>query len=145
VIRPAVPDDAEALLRMGQAYHEEAGYAAQVEFVPEDFGGMLDALASAGLLLVVEMDGQVVGMAAAAPAFWNRRVLRGALWYLAPSHRKGVGRELINALECAAKSYGATVFDMVAEDGEGKRGPALARLCRAGGYSPAETVFRKGL
>lgn len=149
MIRAAVPDDAEALVRMGQAFFEEAGHAKEHEFDPVDFGGMLDLLAEAGLLLVVEKDGQVIGMAAAdvAPAFWNRRVLLGreAFWYIEPNHRNGIGRELLNALVSAAKSYGATVFDVVAEDGEGKRGPALARLYRAGGFSPAETVFRKGL
>ncbi|MBS0219138.1 MAG: GNAT family N-acetyltransferase [Proteobacteria bacterium] len=149
VIRPAVEDDAEALLRMGEAFFKEAGHAGQFEFDPLDFGATLDMLARHNLLLVVEKNGQVIGMAAAdvAPAFWNRRVLMGreAFWYVEPAHRKGVGRELLHALECAAKSYGATVFDVVAEEGEGKRGAALARLYRAAAYSPAETVLRKRL
>lgn len=147
MIRPAVPEDAEALMNMGRAFFEEAGHGKEFTFDPVDFGGTLDVLADAGLLLVVEKDGEVIGMAAAdvAPAFWNRSVLMGreAFWYVLPRHRKGVGRELLNALISAAQSYGAAVFDVVAEDG--KRGPALARLYRAGGFSPAETVFRKRL
>jgi GNAT superfamily N-acetyltransferase len=149
VIRPAVPDDAPALLRMGEAFFREAGYAEQFQFDPSSFGAALDALANAGLLLVAEKEGAVIGMAAAdvAPAFWNRSVQMGreAFWFVEPAHRKGVGKNLLNQLELAAKEYGATVFDVVAEDGEGKRGPALARLYRAAGFSPAETVFRKRL
>lgn len=149
MIRPAVPDDAEVLLDMGQAFHAEAGYADRFDFVPGDFAVALDAMSDAGLLLVAEKDGQVVGMAGAdaAPLIFNRsvRIGREAFWYIQPAHRKGIGRELLSALECAAKSYGAAIFDVVAEDGEGKRGVALARLYRAASYSPAESVFRKVL
>lgn len=148
MIRPATPDDAEAMLRMGRAFHEEAGYAEQFAFVPDDFAAALDAMADAGLLLVAEKDGKVIGMAGAdaAPMLFNRsiRIGREVFWYIQPDQRNGVGRALLPALELAAKSFGATIFDVVAED-QGKRGEALARLYRAAGYSPVESVFRKRL
>jgi GNAT superfamily N-acetyltransferase len=135
---------------MGAAFFKEAGHEGNTgSFNPSSFGATLDALAPHGLLLVVEEKGEVVGMGAAdvSRAFWNHDVVVGreAFWYIKKAHRKGQGRELLKRLEEAAKRCGATIFDVVAEDGEGKRGDALARLYRAGGYSPAEKTFRKRL
>jgi GNAT superfamily N-acetyltransferase len=86
-------------------------------------------------------------MAAAdvAPSLCNHgvRVGQEAFWYVKPTHRKGVGKKLLAALECAAKSQGAAFFDVVAEDGE--RSQALARIYEAAGYNPKLRTFRKGL
>jgi len=148
MIRAAEPRDAGRLIEMGHAFFVEAGHEGDVgAFDPESFVKTLGTLANAGLLLVAEKGGEVIAMAAAdvAPAFWNHKVLLGreAFWYVEPAHRKGLGRELLKALETASMKYGATMFDVVAE--EGKRSQALARLYRAGGYSPAELTFRKRL
>jgi GNAT superfamily N-acetyltransferase len=79
------------------------------------------------------------------PSVCNRAVLiaREAFWYVRPDHRKGVGKKLLIALECAVKNHGAMFFDMVAE--VGKRDLPLARVYEAGGFSPAERIFRKRL
>ncbi len=150
MIRTARPDDLPTMIEFGRAFHKEAGHEerhAFCTFVDEDFAATLKALGQAGLLLAVEKDGRVVGMAAAdmAPAIYNHKVLLGreCFWYLDPNHRKGLGRQLIGALEATTKSFGARLFDVVAE--EGKRSDALARMYRAGSYSPAERTFRKEL
>ncbi len=148
MIRPATQEDAGRLVEMGYAFFIEAGHESDATpFDPESFVRTLALLASHGLLLVVEKDGAVIGMAAAdvAPAFWNHKILLGreAFWYVEPAHRKGIGRELLKALEALVTSLGATLFDVVAEDG--KRSEALARLYRAGEYNPAERTFRKRL
>lgn len=149
MIRAAVESDLPALLDMGRAFNEEAGYAKTVPFDPETFTVVLGALAGAGLLLVADLGQGAVGMAAAdvAPSICNRNVRFGreAFWYVRPEHRAGksVGKPLLSALECAARNHGASFFDVVAE--EGKRSEALARLYRGASYSPSERTFRKAL
>jgi GNAT superfamily N-acetyltransferase len=147
VIRAAIPADEPVLLKMGRAFNEEAGYAETVPFDERSFQITLGALGAAGLLFVAERDGKVVGMAAAdvGPSICNRtvRIGREAFWYVQPEHRKGIGKKLLSALECAARNHGATFFDVVAE--VGKRDLALARIYEAAGFSPAERTFRKVL
>lgn len=147
MIRTPKADDLAALVELGRAFHAEAGYADLVPFCHLSFGVTLTTLYAADLLLVVEHNGKVVGMAAAdvAPFIFNRSVLlsRECFWYVEPSFRKGIGRKLLPALEALVKSRGASTFDVVAESG--KRSDALARVYRAGGFSPSENTFRKWL
>lgn len=147
MIRAATPDDMPALLEMGRAFNEEAGYAETVPFCEASFRLTLAILGEANLLFVTEDEGQVTGMAAAdvAPSICNRSILIGreAFWYLKPGQRKGVGKKLLKVLESMAEKKGATYFDVVAEDG--KRSEALARIYWAASYRPTERTFRKRL
>jgi GNAT superfamily N-acetyltransferase len=134
-------------MAMGAAFHEEAGYAAEFPFDPVSFAHTIASLAPAGLVMVAEIDGEVVGMGAidVAPVITNHHVsiAREVFWYVRPQHRKGIGRKMFNALELLASNHGADFFDAVAE--EGKRSAALARIYRAASLNPAEIVFRKRL
>lgn len=147
MIRLAVPDDGPDLMRMGEAFFQESGYADQFPFDRVSFAHTCASLGQADLLLVVEQNGAVVGMAAAdmAPSICNHSVLfaRECFWYVDPPYRKGIGRKLIPALEALVKERGASALDVVAESG--KRSDALARVYRAGGFSPSENTFRKWL
>lgn len=147
MIRPAVPDDAPAIIEMGRAFFAEAGWADKAAFCPESFAQTLGRLAEHGILLVVEKGGEVVGMAAAlfSPAYWNEKVLIGQelFWYCKPLHRKGVGTELLKQLESAAKARNVQFFGMVAE--HGLRHEALAQVYKRAGYFPAEHTFCKAL
>ncbi len=153
MIRAAVPDDLPALLEMGRAFFDEAGHAAEHPFCEHSFGKTLRLLGEAGLLLVVDQEGDVIGMAAAdvAPAFWNHAIKMGreAFFYVRPKHRTGLGKLLIKALEDVSLAHGATVFDLVAERGSPRpdskitRGEALGRLYQAHGYALAESTYRK--
>jgi GNAT superfamily N-acetyltransferase len=147
MIRPAVPDDAPAMIEMGRAFFEEAGWADKAEFCPLSFGLTLERLANAGILLVFEKDGKPVGMAGAlySPAYWNEKVLIGQelFWYCEKPHRKGAGTELLRQLESAAKARNVQFFGMVAE--HGLRHEALAQVYKRAGYSLAEHTFCKAL
>jgi GNAT superfamily N-acetyltransferase len=147
MIRAARPEDIPRLMEMGEAFNEEAGYAESVPFCSPSFHANLCIFGNANLLFVAEEGGRAAGMGAVdiAPALSNQNVRIGqeAFWYVDPAHRKGIGRKLLSALECAAKDQGATFMQVVAE--AGKRSPALARLYQAAGYSPISTTFRKRL
>jgi GNAT superfamily N-acetyltransferase len=147
MIRLATPDDGPSLMAMGAQFHDEAGYGAMFPFDAVSFAHTVAALGPRGLVLVGEINGQIVGMAAAdvAPVITNHNALmaREAFWYVLPLHRKGIGRALLNALVSVATDHGAIMFDTIAE--EGRRSEALARLYRAAGFSPAERTFRKVL
>lgn len=147
MIRLAVPDDAVDLMRMGEAFHRESGYADKFPFDQVSFAHSLTRLGLARLLFVGEKDGKVVGMAGvdAAPSICNYSVLfaRDVFWYVDPEYRKGLGRKLLAALETAAGDYGATAFDVVAEPGP--RSKPLEYLYERAGFNPAEKTFRKWL
>lgn len=147
MIRAAVPDDAPALIEMGRAFFEEAGWADKAAFCPTSFALTLERLAEAGILLVFEKDGRPVGMAGAlySPAYWNEKVLIGQelFWYCEKLHRKGAGTELLRQLESAAKARNVKFFGMVAE--HGLRHEALAQVYKRAGYSLAEHTFCKAL
>lgn len=146
VIRPAVLDDAPALACLGAAFFVETGMAKRgLEFDPDSFLRMMEALSRDGILLVAVVDGAVVGAIGAGvlPAWWNTRTIvsQELLWYVSPQHRKGVGRKLIEAFEAEAIARGARLIGMSAE--QGLRSTALNRLYRQRGYSLSETMFWK--
>jgi len=144
-IRPAALDDSEALMRMAAAYFEEAGFDYPLD--PVSVARSLAMLAQDGTMLVVDRNGTAVGMAAAVthPAFFNYGVTlaRELFWYVEPAHRRGIGPRLLQALEAMLAERGVTLFDAIAEEGE--RSIGLSRLLRAGGFAPAESIFRKRL
>lgn len=151
MIRPAVPTDIYRLIEMGEAFHKEARVGERHEeltFDRDSFAFTCGILMDAGMMLVKEVDGEVVGMAAmdAAPCFLNRNFVVGReqFWYIDGRHRKGRdGSGLLTALETLAKDRGVHLFDVVAEEGE--RSTPLGRLYRRGGFNPCETVYRKRL
>lgn len=147
VIRPAAEADLPIVVTMGRHFFDEAGYGAEFEFVPADFEETARLLIDAGLLFVLDRDGEVLGMAGAdvAKAYWNRAVGLGGevFWYIMPGHRNGMGKQLLAAIEGAARRHGAVRFDAVAEFG--KRSAELGRLYRRQGYVESEIRFRKVL
>lgn len=147
MIRQAEPRDMPAIVEMGEAFFAEAGWADRAQFCVESFTETATALMERGILLVVDKNGEAVGMAAAvsSPAYWNKNVSIGQeLWlYCKPAHRKGVGAELLRHLESAAKARNVKFFGMVAE--HGLRHEALAQVYKRAGYSVAEHTFCKAL
>lgn len=147
MIRQPTPDDMPALIDMGRAFNEDAGYTELVPFDERSFALNIGLLAKAGLVLVADKGRGPIAMAAApiGAAFCNSEVLfaREQFWYVQPDHRQGLGRELFGTLEKVVTGHGVKFFDVVAETG--KRDRALARIYEAAGYSPSERTFRKVL
>ena len=147
MIRAAAPDDLPAIVDMGEAFFEEAGWAARAPFCRESFAQSVKRIAEGGILLVVEKGGKAVGMAGAvfSPAYWNEKVLIGQeiFLYIKPTDRKGSGKELLRQLESAAKARNVQFFGMVSE--HGLRHDALKAVYERAGYSLAEHTFCKAL
>jgi len=147
MIRAAVTEDMPRLLEMGRAFFRESGHEREFEFDPDSFAETLSLLAQHGLLRVADGPSGPVAMGAidVARAYWNRKVVlsREAFWYVDPGHRKGLGRRLLTDMEAAAGSYGAVIFDVVAEPGP--RSAPLEEIYRRAGFNPAERTFRKRL
>jgi GNAT superfamily N-acetyltransferase len=112
-VRPAVPADVPAVLRL---VRELAAYEREpdaVEATEADFAAALfpDARASTTFCHVAEVDGRVVGMAVWFVTFstWTGR---NGIWledlFVEPEHRgSGLGQALLRALaaECVARGY----------------------------------------
>lgn len=147
MIRRALPTDIFRLMEMGQAFFKEAGWDQVAEFDPESFAYSSGQFMDHGEYFVAEHEGRVVGMVAAgyAVAGWNRKVLLGqeVWWYVEPAYRKGLGKQLLEALEDAFKQKGVFLVGLSAE--EGLRSEALGRLFRQRGYLPRERLFWKVL
>lgn len=153
MIRDAEPRDIPQLVELGRAFYEESGWAARLadmpdgHFCPETFSEIATVLSERFLLLVYEKNGQVVGMIGVpyAPAIFNKKLLIGGeiFWYVAPSHRRGAGAELLRHLESAAKARNVKLLSMVSE--HGLRHEALAQVYKRAGFTLAEHTFYKAL
>lgn len=150
IVRPATAEDMGAVVGMGEAFHRAAGLLDFAEWDSESFATMVEALlrgAVNGALLVVENDGQVVGMASCLiyPAYFNfgTQIGQELFWFVEPEHRFGAGTALIAELERVAKARGASVF--MSASVAGLRDAALARFYLRRGYRPVENTYIKGL
>jgi GNAT superfamily N-acetyltransferase len=149
-IRHAEPNDLNALLDMGREFFEASGNDRFTTFDEPSLTATLIAMMSGvagGSVLVAEVAGQVVGMAACVvfPFYANHSTLIGQelFWWVQPAHRKGIGGSLLDELEAEAKRKGAKVF--IGANLSGEHDAAFARMYRRRGYVPAENTFIRNL
>lgn len=149
-IRAAKPEDLGALLEMGREFFDHSGNGAFTTFDEPSLTATLISLVSGlsgGSLIVAEVSGRVVGMAACLvfPFYANHSTLIGQelFWWTNPDHRKGIGGELLDELEAEAKRKGAKVF--ISANLAGEHDAAFERLYRRRGYIPAENTFIRNL
>lgn len=150
MIRPAKAEDIPAIVKLGERFHAEAGWADVFAFVPEDCAATLHQILqapAAGILLVADDGGSIAGMAGAfgIPHYLNRSHLQGMelFWWAEPTLRDGTGGALLDELEAAARRLGCHSFIMGAV--AGLRSDVLARFYRRRGYRPCEHTFIKRL
>lgn len=145
MIRQATPLDLPALIEMGRAFHAEADKTEMGAFCVQSFTEFLDRVTGNGFLIVAVKDDKPIGMLGlmGAPAWWNKAVLTGqeVFWYVDPSHRKGVGRDLFDAFEKAAILGGIQVQFVALE--KGRRERALGHFYEQRGYRAVETIYAK--
>lgn len=149
MIRHATADDCSKISELGESFFTEAGWQDVAEYRQEDCLKSLQFLATgdAGILLVAEEDGEIVGMAGGlvSPLYFNLSHMTGQelFWWVKPGARGSIGIRLIDALEKAAKDKGCSSWAMIALDKvEPER---TANLYARRGYRPSERTFIKRL
>lgn len=150
VIRPALREDVPQLLELGRHFYASSGCAAHgLRF---DEGALADTcaqLATEGVLLVAERDGELIGAVGALAYPWyldrSQTIAQEIWWWVEPHARNtGAGKALLDELEAWAKARGAAVVSM-ATPGEGGQDETVARLYRRWGYQYTETNWAKVL
>ena len=147
-IRKAVAEDLHDCIYIGKRFAKESGYEklkVNVEKAEATFWSAIEREDT--LLLVVESEGQVVGvfLAMLAPAFFTDVILGVELmWYVLPEYRGKLGDTPIRILdeyEKWAKAGGASMINMVNIDL--LNGEKVAKIYKAKGYRLTENTFVK--
>lgn len=144
MIRAAIPSDDAALITFGLKFYLTLPYA-DVPYCEESATRWLAMLRERGVLLIAEIDGEPVGMAAGlfAPFIFNDqfRVGQELFWWIEPDYRSyGIGRELLAELELAAHNAGCIRWSMIAIEGTQDH---VGKLYERAGYAPAERAYTK--
>lgn len=146
-IRPATPDDIPRIIAMGRKFWAQTAHR-DIVYCPDSIAESAVEMMAAGLLIVAELDGYVIGAigALAAPLYANRAVLVASelYWYVEDEHRdSGAGKLLLQAMEDAARAAGVHTFGMMAlEAVEPEKAAAIYKRL---GYQPTERTFSKVL
>jgi GNAT superfamily N-acetyltransferase len=147
-IRDATSEDLARISEMGKPFWEMTPLAEMIPYDAASVEHYSQLMINSGVLLVVEVEGMVVGAAGALtmPALGNINYLVAAelFWWIEPEHRSsGVGRALLAALEDALRTRGAKVFSMIAfENIEIDR---VSSIYERSGYKRTERTFSKEL
>jgi len=143
-VRPASLDDMSDILRMGQQFCA----ALDESFDRDSVIAHIEALVESPMAtaFVAEQSGSVFGMVSGVclPNYFdNSRLIATELWWWVDTdHRsKGVGVNLLHALESWAKSIGAERLSMMAMEGLGRN--AVECMYLKSGYRRFETTYLK--
>ena len=141
MIRHAQPSDMGELLRMGKSFWALTDY--DVPFDPISTRNIMEMCMSQDLCMVLDIDG-VVGfvMGVKFPLMYNRAYTIGAelAWWVDKEHR-GRGKELLKAIEVAAKEGGVDFWTMMNLE---NLNPEIAeKIYINAGYQKTESTFLK--
>ena len=149
IIRDAHEGYLTDIVRMGEEFFNESGFAAVTTWDDETFlrTAVMLMIGDDGLLLAAEEGGRVIGMAGGVifPFFMNanQRIAQELFWWVSPDYRAGIGNVLLEQLEAEASRRGADVF--LTANIAGERDGAFKRLYMQRGYKPSENMFMKVL
>lgn len=141
MIREATPQDVPRLIEMGERFHRESTYGKHLAENHRQFQLLAKKIVAAGGVLVIESEGQLVGMIGyfIFPHFLSAEIIAGEVfWWVEPEHR-GEGKALLKAAEWKAKSDGAQKMQMIAPN------PRVGKLYERIGYEFVESAYQKTL
>lgn len=146
MIRPATLADVPGAVMIGERFHEQSGFADVAPFDEGDFARTLELLIGGQLpggLFVVEHNTAIVGMASFVlfPAYFNASALMAQemFWFVEPEYRDGTGADLLEMMEGAARSAGASILVMAALSTI--KSEVMARVFRRRGYRALESTY----
>lgn len=144
MIRDAVEGDIPRIVEMGRKFFEISGQTDIATYDDEMAAQTVRFCMTDGVVLVVEEDGVVVGMAGALiyRIYLSRDDITAQelWWWIEPEHR-GHGNDLRKALERRAKEKGATSISMIALENM----KWVGRLYERAGYRPFDHTYVKSL
>lgn len=147
-IREAVEEDFPALVEIGHKFFEFNAYRRYMKLDEDSLCETFLQLCEDHVLLVVELEGKIIGTAGAfvAPLYWNHNYKQGleAFWWIDPEHRQsGVGSKLRKELQSAAILKGADFWNMIAL--KESMHDEVCRQYEKAGMTHVETVYMKVL
>jgi GNAT superfamily N-acetyltransferase len=117
MIRAYQDKDLKSVLLMARKFYSSSGYESVIPFDDNSASQMIEASSAQGMCFVAESNGELVGfvLGMAFPSMVNKYHLVGAemAWWVDPDHR-GVGVNLLSAIENAARENGVKIWSMVA-------------------------------
>jgi len=147
-IRLSSPADNDALLAIGHKFFQHNPYRHDSTLDEASLLETFDDLRTNHVLLVCEVDGKVVGTAAAyiMPLFWNKSQKQGLeiFWWIDEEHRgNGAGTKLRQQLQKQAKLRGANFWNMAAL--EDSMPDVVGAMYEKAGFKPVERIYMKAI
>ena len=134
-VRPATPDDIDAIAVMGARFFDYSRFGTLVHWDHETVKAALLQVHEAGVIFVALRDEAIAGfLAGALASIWFAPATLAATefaWWVEPEHRQSAaGLKLLRAFEAWAREQGAalTVFSDLVLDGETPAGDLFACL-----------------
>lgn len=145
MIRKATKYDLPAVLAMSRRFYATTAYAGFADFDTPTVEKLTLMLIEKGIVLLADVKGEPVGMVGlvVAPFMFNDSI-RGAyevVWWVNPEMQsRGIGTELLQAIEPACKEADVRLIQMVClATSPAKAGQLYERV----GYAHSETSYTK--
>jgi len=148
MIRPATPDDALEMARLGVLFHEQAD-CSEIPYIVEDAAAAVIQFMQLPnfMCFVAEEDGVIVGMIAGvlSPVYFNHSHVSGEelFWWVSKDAPPLVGLKLLAAIEDKARELGCSTWQM--KSLERLNGDRMEQLYTRRGYRASERLFIKEL
>lgn len=118
MIRKATHNDLRRIVEMSEKFYPQTAYIHLTPFNANAAATLASALIDHGIMLLAEVEKEVVGMVglvlAPFPFDPDKVGAYEIIWWVEPEHQsKGVGKELLEAIDPAAKKAGAGFIHMV--------------------------------
>ena len=145
ILRQAKYSDIAECLDIGERFWATTPYANDIPYSQVGVLGLLTGLVQSHMMLVVETEDKIVGVAAAivTPFHFNPDIKVGAelFWYVDPDYREdGTGEYMLDALEELARDNGATIWSMGSFGHKGGD-----KMLTRKGYTQTEKTYSKVL
>lgn len=147
-VRPATADDLDEVALLGSKFHQHTAWAQRIPYSVDGGVAWARMMYDAGLLIVADTEDGLVGCVGGLkyPFLNNPAWIIGSeiLWWVEPEYRNGgLGKQLIDAIEHAAKDAGCHLWVMVSlEAVEPEKAGAIYKKL---GYELTEHSYMKEL